>query len=353
MSLSILKRILENAPNLYLLIAFRDNVNKEVDNLFLDLNIIHLTNFKKEDTRKYIDLYVPTKCNNNKTADIIYILTDGNQFLISDILNCTKRQEYLDNLEFDLTNNLIDSLKNKINILTKEEFYICEIVCLFEGDIDSLLLTYFDIKSSEYLDFLCKINILKKTCKNRYEFAHDIIYTLVHEKISNSRKEELHKQIVDVIISQDNFKDYWLVIAFMIKIDKNILKEKKDINIFHAIYKYGLELKHKGLCQFDHTTFEICDYLISDVENKNDLFFDFRLDYMDSVHIVEGRSKSKIIYESLLKEKDKDTTIKIKLRYLHCLANKADWENVLPLGKELIKDLGFNLNNKTIENNLS
>ncbi len=371
-SMNVIEKLCEGQANIniHLILAFRDKINPTVDERLRRHGKIQLHAFATDQIREYItQRFSLNIINLDNLIQYIYNLTKGNPFylylitqqMIKNNIVVRTGDHWKANLKkinnLELSKEIQDVILEQIHTLSLEEIRILQFISCFGGHIYSEMLNLFYPDSEKNLmEKLCKKSLLVRHInKNRleYSFTHDLVYDVIYKTHKVQEKERTDYHIAHTLLNTAEYSktSALLITSFILKVDKEWLKKEDAMQWIPVVAEAGEIAKARGNIEYALKIFQLCDYLIkiNIKKPKKSFYLGIKLSYMQCWFINEKELEAKKYYEQLLKEfSDRESVIKIKLKYIYYYAYNADWENVLSLGSDILHDLGYFFNIRSI-----
>ncbi len=362
------------ASNFYLILALRENINEELDRFVLGKDKIHLHEFLLEDVEKFIKRKWNLQEETLKTLGaLLYNLTKGNPFYLEFIARKITEENILlpgeiycelDMEKFSkmsLLEDIEEILQNEILKISKDELELLQLISSFGNRISQEMLNAFYKDKKYFLDQALKAvsqkSLLLKTQQNHktfYSLSHDILHDALYKAQKNQATIGYCK-IARVLVDSGFSKDYPMMISgFLLKANKESLVVDSSLWI-DVLHRGGKTSQERGSIKHALAIYDLCNQLIEidGKMKKNSAYLDFQLAYLKCLFVNEKEEAADILYHKLLGEfRLEEEVVKIKMVYIYCYAYKADWENVLELGSEILRLLEYNLNLSTTPLNL-
>jgi DNA-binding SARP family transcriptional activator/predicted ATPase len=201
------------------------------------VKIIDLKRFSREEVGAFIGLSVKRIENNLPMIDEIYDATDGNPFLLTNIINGLKQNNEYE----DLTEANIAYLNKVVSTLGKDEKYVVGIISTFPRGVDFKILLKIANKSDEHIIRIVealklKSIIIKKTVKNHviiFKISLKLLRLHLYENMSFVKKTYIHghaaKLLEDMYLSNSGNSAYLLELKYHYSNTENRYK--------YALYK--------------------------------------------------------------------------------------------------------------------
>jgi predicted ATPase/DNA-binding CsgD family transcriptional regulator len=320
-----------------------------------------------EDVENYLALVFGDSIEHpDYPARILYGLSLGNPFLISRILRLLLQNGALSrpagagkwlfkpaylNLQ-KLPSDIGQLLRQQINGLCAEDRQLLELIACYGGTASlDLLQSLTDTGKPALcmsLDRLCANALLVKRESNdlaepggmMYGFVHDIVLRLVYNGLSPEEQSKRHYMIAS------RLTEPLAAAVHLLRADPALLyqePEKWEL----VLYRAGLEARETPAVEHALALFERCVDLMRGREEETSSARDVRLNLAECLFICEHVADARRQFEALLAEySGTEDQLRIKRRYINLCACNGDFEKVMALGFQILKDLHFEMNLK-------
>ncbi len=392
-SWDILKAIHDDLDDiqLYIILAYRDNLQEYRDKMQLMLNEIansidkveiKLRDLRQEDIeRMLLDIFAHNIDASDDIARIIYRKTLGNPLYINQMLqmiiesghiyyDCKYKEwllrwECLDNL--NLPAGIKDIVTRRVQELGYKTKELLEIAACIGGKFNFDVLikitqnTYEVIK--ERLEILCEAGLIAETFElvgetkiKSFEFSHDHINQIVYEAIDPDIREQLHFDIAIKLLNHPEriyVEDHLLTItAHLLKCKNRVFRKGKKDRLIVDLYFAGIKAKQSAAIEHALKLFLFCEELLSRScwEKDYDNTLKIKLELAECQFISGLYEDSKAHFEEMLGHAlhQKDLS-EIKKRYMILNSYIGKYSQVLELGIQALHHLGFKINRQGVK----
>lgn len=380
--------------NLMLILTYRDNDEKYINNLENLTKILHekndhvhiqLRELTYINIKEYIQLIFGTNFENiDYLGRLIFGLTLGNAFYMKEVIDIFIKEKIIvysiqDNHwkvninkinGISLSSDIEHIIMNKVNKLCIQDKSLLELISCLDGIVDYKILKSIEDKDNEImrnqLERLCESGFLVKTMgENKaeniitYGFVHDIILDIIYKNIEANRKLSIHYDIAKKLLEYfDEIADNtnrMFIASQLLRCDYNILKNENTNRWVNELYFAGIKARQTTAIEEATKIFKLCIILLPfcKSEGKNDLEMQINLNLGECQFICRKYEEAKKIFDYLIdKYNSIENIITIKRKYMNLCSYNGDCEKNIKLGIEVLNHLDYKFNFEDVQNDL-
>jgi len=384
-ALKLIEELINNKDNknILLVIAYRSNEVSPSHPLVLTLNTfkelshntikhIQVDDLSFDDTNLFVSETLQSKTNNVKPlTEVIYKKTNGNPFYIKQLLSTFYQNDLIfydpqtkswaweiDEIQqFDVSENVIEFLKEKMQKLSTEQLTLLKIAASIgytfsESDL-SIISNSNQEKFLSNLKLLSKMGFIMKLTeqnadkdsKRTFQFIHDKIKEAAYEMASQEEKENFHFIYFRFLDENTNLKADPSSIFMLVEHMNKCLKTFKGENDSKKIIKYNYIASKKSL---KSGSFEIALSLIeianqfseNNTKIDQELKLDIELTRVKALHASGNFKKAKKILDNFIRNvKQKKSIAQAYILKINLHADMNEFNKASDVGVHALDEL--------------